>query len=144
MNKHILYLAHPTPIRSQIRKWELEIEKKYEGIELFNPFYDVNRDDVEKLDKGEITLSEMDIKLVDSDLQAIHNCNGFLAIVDGTFTFGVPMEMVYAHQGGKGIFVIAENDYAGHPWIRYHADKIFESKEDFENHIPKIIEGEKL
>jgi hypothetical protein len=46
-----LYLAHPFLDRYEIRLWEDTFEYRT-GIELVNPFYDVNREDIDLIDAG--------------------------------------------------------------------------------------------
>lgn len=120
-----LYLAHPFPTRLKIREWEIEFEKRT-GIELINPFYDRNRKDVEKIDKGLLSpydLKRQYISIVEGDLKAINESDGIVAYHrHGTPAWGTPMEVIYtALMAKKPVFIVTNKP--GHPWSIYMARK---------------------
>lgn len=130
-----LYLAHSLETRKEIRKIELEIEKEFD-VELFNPFYDTDaRDDIKRIDSGETTRWELDMKacegIVDRDLNAVADCDGIVAIFLESASIGTCLEIGYARQIGKLIFFISEK-YYNHPWIRVYADYRFKNIDEFE------------
>ena len=128
------YFAHPFDSRHRLREWELRVEKEL-GIELINPFYDVEgRTDVELVDAGRAERYErIDAEeLVKRDLCVLTECNGVIAVVDGSLSFGTIMELVYARIYGKCSYLIVTNGHHGHPWLVYHADFVFRSFEEFE------------
>lgn len=141
MKKLKLYLAHNLDTRHEIRKWELQVEKKYK-INLLNPFYDTTRNDIGDLDSGKITRWQLNDKrchaLVKRDLKAIDKCEGILAFVTGSV--GTTLEIGYARANNKKIFVISR-DYIMHPWIRVYANYRFATKEEFEEWL--LLQQEK-
>lgn len=133
-----LYLAHPFDSRKYIREWELKVEKKFD-VELVNPFYDVTRDDVEKIDLGRAKRYEKldPVKLVRKDLAQIEEAMGVVAIIDGSLSYGTIMEIVYACYYRKPVYIIVTNGHIKHPWIQYHASGLFESFKEFEKWLKK-------
>ena len=51
MEREEYYLAHSLGSRFQIRKWELDFEDRA-GVDLINPFYDIERENIRLLDAG--------------------------------------------------------------------------------------------
>ena len=134
-----LYLAHPFDARHRIREWELWIEEKT-GIEIVNPFFDVERNDKELIDSKGATLESKDTRerrygitdaqaaaIVERDVDQIENCDGIIAIVDGSLSYGTIQEMVYARIMDKFCLSMISNGQSRHPWLRYHSTMIFES-----------------
>ena len=106
---------------------ELEFEKKT-GLELYNPFYDTERDDIVDIDSGKTTRWEIPCKpIVEKDILQIMGCDAFLLILTEETLYGSLMEMVYAYIHHKPIYVIDIVGNGKHPWIRYHATRIFDS-----------------
>ena len=129
-----LYLAHPFDSRKKVREWELKMEAKY-AIDLINPFYDGDRTDVDKLDKGLVLnrTDEENVSLVEGDLKQIKKSQGIVAIVDGARSYGTIMEIVYGGiLFGKPVFIIVTNGHINHPWLQVHGTKLFASFKDFE------------
>lgn len=127
-----LYLAHNFETRFGIRKLELKIEAKY-NINLFNPFYDADRNDMVQLDKqgetrresisGLRSFSDSACKaLVERDLLAIQQSDGLLTIIKSA-SFGTAMEIIMcAYIYRKPVYIITTNKIiAAHPWLRYLA-----------------------
>jgi hypothetical protein len=152
MKKLKLYLAHNSNDRFGVRKTELKIEKIY-NIELFNPFYDSDRNDVTQLDKVGETRKELDKKmrkytkeqckdLVERDLDAIRHCEGILTIIKSP-SFGTPMELITcAYFYRNRVYIVTKNRQAlSHPWLRYMVDvsggKMFESMTEFKRWLKK-------
>lgn len=136
-----LYLAHPFDTRKWVRDWELEVEKRL-GIELLNPFYDaVGRTDIEKIDAGRRERYEQinPTELVSRDLQHMRKCDGLVGIVDGSLSYGTIMEIVYARVYQLPVYLIVTNGHHGHPWLVYHATKIFTSLEEFEQYLKEKL-----
>jgi nucleoside 2-deoxyribosyltransferase len=133
-----LYLAHPTTSRRGVRAWELQFEKQT-GVELMNPFYDTARKDIDNLDNGTSTRWDVSSDVVNADLDMIKEADGIVALVDGSISYGTTMEMVYAFQWNKPVYVICTNGHADHPWIRYHASKIFLCTGEFTSFIEGYI-----
>ncbi len=131
-----LYLAHPTHSRKKVRELELKIEEKF-GIELVNPFYDINAKEVSFVDKGEWNPFDIrvPVSVVDTDINGIDECNGVLAIIDNNIAMGLFMEIFYAKEHYKPVIAICTNQkLQTHPWLRYCADKIFCSYNEFEEY----------
>jgi len=117
MKKLKLYLAHGFGSRHTVRKIEKDIEKNF-NIDLINPFYDVDRTDVNKLDKGiKLNRTKKDCQLVrNRDLKLIRNSDGVLAICFEP-TIGTFKEICYAYEHDKKVFFICYNKYArNHLW----------------------------
>jgi nucleoside 2-deoxyribosyltransferase len=117
-----LYLAHPLDLRHEIRAIELAIEKET-GIELLNPFYDTGRDDIYRIDAGEIDRHAPDLDhnaIVFKDLGNIEACDGIVAFIKrGTYSIGTICEMWdTAMIKRKPVFVVSE-DSLSHPWVRF-------------------------
>lgn len=126
------YLAHPFDSRIEMRQKELQWEAAYE-IEIVNPFYDLNRDDVKAIDEGYTDRYFADpCQLVNRDLTAILNSNGVIAYVNGMLSYGTIMEIVWSHIFHIPVYLICTNGHHGHPWLKYHTEDIFISFEDFE------------
>lgn len=141
-----LYLAHNFETRFGMRKWELKIETIYK-INLFNPFYDADRNDMIQLDKqGESrkssheklrSFSDSACKaLVERDLSAIQHSDGLLTIIKSA-SFGTAMEIIMcAYIYRKPVYIITTNKIiAAHPWLRYMVivsdGKIFKGFSEF-------------
>ena len=50
-------------------------------------------------------------------------------------SYGTLMEIVYAHSMDKKIYIVVLNGHEQHPWIQYHATKVFTSFEDLDHYI---------
>jgi len=126
-----LYLAHPILSREDIRKKELAFEERT-GIELVNPFYDGGETDmIALLDSGKVTLQEYAARLngngkgeefVEGDLRAIDRADGVVAVIyRGTPTIGTSMEIFYAAQTGKPVYIVT--NFPEHIWLVHAAKK---------------------
>ena len=139
-----LYLAHPWDMHEEVRKWELQFEKKHK-INLDNPFFDTARPDVDKLvkessdRKQRYTYSKQNgLLIVEKDLRAIEENNGLIAFLEyGQRSFGTPMEIFYSSMVLQKPTYIISKEASGHPWIRGLATKVFKTKEAFEKYIIK-------
>jgi len=140
--KRVFYLAHPLALRHEIREKELAFEKRT-GVELINPFYDADREDIVAIDAG--TMERFSEKLdfqaiVKNDLDAIDRAQGIVAIVrKGAISMGTPMEMWYTLTSLKPVFVICYDELKAHPWVLYVTENsggfIASSFEDFERKL---------
>ena len=130
------YVAHPFDSRQEIRQWELHCEVAYD-VEITNPFYDLNRDDVIGIDEGrEGRYEKLDPdELVARDLEAIAHSRGVIAYVNGDLSYGTIMEIVYAYQLHVPVYVVCTNGHHNHPWLVYHADQVFTSLQELEENI---------
>ena len=130
------YLAHPFDSRKEMRVWELHLALQYE-IDIVNPFYSLHRDDVISIDEGRAGRYEKldPDELVMRDLEAIGRCNAIIAYVNGDLSYGTIMEIVYASKMNKEIHIIVTNGHEKHPWIVFHADHIYLSKQEFEESL---------
>jgi nucleoside 2-deoxyribosyltransferase len=134
------YLAHPFDARYKMREWELEFEKKT-GFELLNPFYDgVDNVGVSSVDTGRQERYEsVDADdLVEKDIEHIKNCDGVIAIIDGSLSYGTIQEMVYAKFLGKPVISVVTNNHENHPWIRHHSKIIINNLEEVEQAIKDL------
>ena len=130
-----LYLANPFISRKKTREWELEFEKVTD-VKLINPFYDVERTDILDIDAGRKDRYSVDPDtIVNHDVGLIKKSDGVMAIVDGSTSIGTPMEMVYAYIDSKKVYLIVTNGEEDHPWLKYHACRIFTSYEEAINYF---------
>lgn len=131
-----LYLAHPFDSRHEMRQWELHLETALD-IEIVNPFYDLERRDVDEIDSGRASRYEKlnPAELVNRDINAIASCDGVIAYVNGDLSYGTIMEIVYANLTNVTVYLICTNGHHDHPWLKYHADHIFTSKDELEQYL---------
>jgi nucleoside 2-deoxyribosyltransferase len=145
MNRHgKYYLAHPFDARHRVRKWELATEDKH-GITLVNPFYDApERDDIKRIDTAndpdELRYKQLiPSEIVRKDVFQIQQCNGTVAIVDGSLSYGTIMEMVYTSMiYHKPVYLICTNGHHQHPWLQHHSAHVFESFEEFDKWLETL------
>ena len=136
--ERIYYLAHPSRSRDSIREWQLKIQQKNLGITFINPFFEGQIEEkilVEKLlETGTIpNLTNTQCKtIVDNDLDIIEKTDGVVAVIDGNLSYGTIMEIVYAYQLQKPVYLICTNKQQNHPWLQYHSTQIFTTFEQFE------------
>jgi len=116
-----LYLAHPLPLRQEIRARELEIEKET-GIELVNPFYDTGRDDIYEIDAGLKGRSDPSLdfrKIVEKDIANVQRSDGVVAYITKTMhSIGTMCELWEAVRMHIPIYIVSP-DSIMHPWVRY-------------------------
>lgn len=130
-----LYLAHPLADRLFHRLWETGFEERT-GIDLINPFYEVHRDDIAALDAGGMKMSTPFTKIVLDDLAAIQSTEGIVAVVNKHSSIGTIMEICYTKvMYNMPVYVICTDGRHNHPWLKYHATKIFKSHVQFEQWI---------
>lgn len=140
--KKTFYLAHNFYDRKELREWELNIEKKH-NINLDNPFYDNDRNDIKALDAmkdhspeqakyfRERNTPEMCEGIVEGDLEMIRKADGLLTIIKSA-SIGTSMEIFFASRVLRiPVYVITEN-YRFHPWIQKFAARVFLSRYEFE------------
>jgi nucleoside 2-deoxyribosyltransferase len=122
-----LYLAHPLDSRKAIRERELLFEE-VTGIDLVNPFYDIHRGGSLSVDTGTAETWKEDAKdIVERDVETIRNCDGLVAVLTRDQMIGTTMEIAYAHQMGKPVYIVDTAGLGKHPWISYHATAVVES-----------------
>ncbi len=137
------YLAHPIKDRQDIRKWELEMEKKF-GIEVLNRFFDgPELDSIKAVDSGRRGLydpgKEASKILVDRDLEMIRSADGLVAVLTQNLTVGTHMEIFFnAYVLKKPTHIIVEHpELSAHSWLlrmsEISAGRIYKSREEFEN-----------
>jgi len=132
--KKLIYLAHPLSSRHHMRKWELEMEDKYQ-VNIINPFYDLTFENVKKLDEGmelKEWMGQSSDELVLDDIHVISGCDALIALIDGSTSYGTIMEIAYAHALGIKVYAVVTNGYENHPWLMYHCDEIYIDLEDLE------------
>ena len=125
-----LYLAHPIIHRHEVREQELLFERTTD-IELINPFYDTDRQDIGPIDAGRQDRYGVSLDIVENDLRLISECDGLLYVPCGHESIGSAMEIAYAHQQGKPVYIIEPSELSKHVWLRYHATAIYPAWEAF-------------
>ena len=128
------YLAHPILDRVMVAQFEQNFEART-GIDLINPFTEVERETEENLCASEEGNYDHTEKVVDLDLAAILKADFLVAFVTGQRSYGTIMEICYAYSMGRPVFIICTNGHEKHPWLVYHSDKIFTNKNDFRKYI---------
>lgn len=139
MEKVTAYLAHPALSRKKIREWELKIEGKY-NLDLINPFYDVGGIECELMKQYDAGVPYKDVPkpfgyeqyLVHRDINAILKSDFVIAFITGDVSYGTIMEICYATQLKKPVFLIVLNKEEEHPWLKYHSCQRFTSIKEFE------------
>ncbi len=136
------YLAHSLAWRKMVRKIEHILERMYD-IELVNPFYDVERDEIQTIDEGLITPYDSGLdyfQIVKKDLDLLHSCDGILAFVTEE-SGGTWCEIWEGYKEKKPVFVIARGILKNHVWIKYIVanthGRIFEDFLDLMNYLDK-------
>lgn len=131
------YIAHPIPDRKMVREWELKFEAGNPDVKLINPFIDIERESEEHLVAAETKGHYIDdpTEVVMKDVQAIIDSDFVVAWVTGQRSYGTLMEIVYAHQAGKPVYIICTNGHENHPFLRFHATHIFTAPEQFERYM---------
>jgi hypothetical protein len=120
MKKYDFYLAHPLLLRKIIRPIELAIEKEYD-VDIFNPFYDVFRQEIEDIDNGkssEYNAKFDHIEIVETDLFHLRNAKNLLCIVEEKQSIGTHCEMWDSVRDKRPIYIIATAHF-NHPWLIY-------------------------
>jgi len=110
-----------------VRKWELYLEEKT-GVQLINPFYDVERQEIQRLNEGLHMVYDKHISrvIVESDLSSIEQCDAMLVILP-THSIGCAMELYHAKTIGMPVAVYTNMN---HPWIIALADVILHDLND--------------
>lgn len=151
------YLAHPILIRDKVRALELEFEANT-GHELINPFYDVDRTDINEIDTGirkpwHGKLDSFDI--VTRDVKAILSSKGVIMVIDGVLSIGtfqeqsiasfatlikalrkigVKIDFASEHLFDKPVYVVCfHKPWLNHPWLKFFSDTIVESFGELED-----------
>jgi hypothetical protein len=131
------YLAHHFTMRHKIREIQKDLEY-YFSLTLINPFYDLNRTDIEILDKGlwvNRTIPECN-ELVIRDLSCIDDCDGLICMEFDEGSIGSFMEIMYAWLHDKPIYIISSIEHIrNHSWIRAICFKIFSSVDEFKDYL---------
>jgi hypothetical protein len=136
------YLAHPYGARQWVREWELKIERDL-GIEVINPFYDRQAEQIAALDRlktvsttslQKYTDGLNEFEIVGDDLGQITKADGIIAILTDEVAIGTPMEIFFSAFVAKHpTFVIClYKPFQNHPWIKALATKRFNTVEEFE------------
>lgn len=132
------YLAHDFEDRHRVRKIQKYIESIYK-INLLNPFYDTQRDDIIKIDIGiPVIRSEKDCKNVrDEDLAHVRYSDGVLCIINSSGGIGSYMEVFYASKilDKPVYFVCPIKKIREHLWIRSNTFKIFKNIKELESYF---------
>lgn len=132
------YLAHNFDFRKKARKWQIDFENRT-GIKLINPFYDIERRDIQAIDAGKIGRYEAidPESLVLNDLAAIQKAKyGIVALVTpAPFTCGTLMEIVYAKIMNKKVYTVVTNGHEKHPWLIFHSDRLFDNFYNLEDFL---------
>lgn len=134
------YLAHQLKHRHKV----LEIQKYLEyylGITLINPFYDIERKEIQDMDNGIINRFDIPMKrcieIINDDLEKVRSSDGIVCILMDIETLGSYMEIFYAsYVLGLPVYLISPNKkLRNHVWIKVMCYKIFSSVKQFEDYV---------
>jgi len=140
VDKVKLYLAHPFNSREYMRNWEQNTN--FKNIKIINPFY--HADSVEVFEDKDVSGNKYYKKLtnhaeiVERDVRLIKESDGIIAVVDGNLSYGTIQEIVYAYLYDKPVYALITNGHEEHPWLKYHAKKIFTDL----NTLEKVVEND--
>ncbi len=141
-----LYLSHPRESMDYVRKWELEFERR-SGINLLNPFFEISREnsDIDQNEKDATKAHKiLNGSTVDDELIFIlKGRRGLLTIIDGNYTLGASMEMVYAKLFGKPAHTLVTNGYENHPWVVRHSSEIYTDRDVMESRLIELYGNKK-
>jgi nucleoside 2-deoxyribosyltransferase len=145
-----VYLAGTTSLylyREECKRLVSNLDYLRPLLELVDPMdfeYDIthckiqSEDDVEWLRSREFS-DETIIRIVETDLNLIDSCKVLVAYIEKP-TFGTIMEISYAKNIGKKVYVInPKGDLKNDVWLRYHTDKFFDNIPDCFNFICNIL-----
>ena len=144
------YLAHSVPLWKFVRKWQLNVEKKYR-IKFKNPFFR-NKWEIEQMQKIEKLPKEEQAKglesltlqscfrIMNEDLTLIRQSDGLVAFFDDP-TIGTCQEIfAAAYLYNMPVYIITSK-YKHHAWLRALAalsgGKIFDNMIEFTNWLKK-------
>lgn len=148
MRRLKLYLSHPFPERIKVREWEIGIEKKLDVV-MHNPFYDgweskwINEYNSKASSPSEYSrfLRKYYRKVVETDMIAIQQCDGTVAIVPYP-SIGCAMEIFYtSHVLKKPVLIyqpsLIYSVMEAHPWLLYFG-RIYKTLKGLERGILKL------
>jgi hypothetical protein len=131
-----------------VREKEFELEKKL-GIELINPFYDIENPGQEVLEggtTGKEWMTDMPfMELVEGDLKAILSADGLLAFMSKEYPMiGTVCETwETARHFVRPVFIVTPDGYK-HPWLKFleatTLTKIYTSFDEFEEKFSEVEE----
>lgn len=121
-----LYFAHGFENRKNGKELQKVIESTWEDIELINPFYSRDRNEVLEIDQGIRERYDVDPKhIVDPDLDLIDSADGLFGWIDENVEYGTSMEIFYTSEVlNRPVILLVTNKKEKHPWLRYCADYI--------------------
>jgi hypothetical protein len=143
---HVFYLANQFRNRHKALEFQ-KLMEYYHHLKLLNPFYDLQREDIEKIDEmerqGKKCYPDYDDDkaktIVYGDLSAIPQTDGIVCILFDRDALGSYMEMFYAAYMLKlPVYLICYDEYVQcHLWPRVLCHKIFKSIEEFEDYVER-------
>jgi len=138
-----IYLAHAFDAREKVKQWQESLDLPQH--QFINPFYDIERDDIEKIDRLSISREDIETgkwivdpdKIVGRDIAALNTCDTIMVLLDNNKTIGTHMEMVYAHLDDLNVHAVCEASEF-HPWVQYHSTATFVSLEEYKQYLKSI------
>lgn len=138
------YLAHSVSLIVPTRKWQLQIEGKYD-VTFINPFYnnpsERAEDLIEALKSKKAFKEYMDnltsaqcTYIMKRDLELIRHSDGIVAYFD-RITIGTTLEMFYAAYLLRIPLYVITQKHGNHPWLRVLATKIFKTRTEFKEYL---------
>jgi nucleoside 2-deoxyribosyltransferase len=132
-----IYLSHPLGLRSEIKEWTKELEKRLH-VRIWVPLYMKTQDLTllgrEKLKPGSKE-ERKSKKIVEANLQAIRNCDVLIALLPYP-SIGVIMEIFYSgYVLQKPTLVLTY--IKSHPWLNIVA-AIYNTRKEIVDEIRRI------
>lgn len=143
MTQHRFYFANQFANRHRALALQKNLQWYYE-MELVNPFYDAQRDDIRKFDKAEASGQLLPLRTVEdcrqimfNDLTMIADLDGIVCVLYDHEVIGSFMEIFYCSYVLKlPVYLICyEKSIREHLWIRALCYKIFDSEEAFKDYV---------
>jgi len=124
------YLAHGSPFRHEVRKWELSFEKRT-GINLVNPFFDLGEEKVMVEHRARPTMKTANL-IVNTDIRAVVGADGIIVLLEKEYPYiGSVWEMAVAYNEHLPIYVVAPKR-CSHPFLMSFGAWRFESRRGLE------------
>lgn len=131
------YLANQSKYRMRCRGDQKLIEH-YVGVILINPFFDTGISEVQKechkMYQNNIPIPDEMVELItDTDLNAIDDNDGVIALIYDDELIGTLMEIFYAsYVKGMPVYTICyDKRVREHLWVRRYSTKIFKTIDEF-------------
>ncbi len=139
-----IYLSHPSTIREQVRKWELDFKKRYaHDIEIINPLAEeyniIPIDGKDTQLEREAKVAKDSKKIVRHEERLLLDCHANITVHSGDWTVGGPQEQYRSYRTlWKPTYSLVLNGRENAPWIRENSDRVFTDWDKLEEFISEL------